>query len=151
MPTEAPRPSARVPLDDAAPASQWSAPHRVLELPLYAVAEWPLRAGRVQATRPPGAKVFVRLRYVVEGARPLTDFTARLLVHLFDPTCTNTPLVFSSAPLRTDGMGDGATTVSIRPEEVPASVRGAEHGFRLEVAHEGKVAYRTDCTAARID
>jgi hypothetical protein len=128
------------------PAGTGPLPDVLAEVSLQPVAQAPLAAGTVQAVRADGGSVYVRLRYVLRRALPMTELSVRLLVHPFDPTGTNRPFVFLAVPLGTDASGDGTTEVSVRHEEVPLSVRGAEHGLRWEVALSGEVVYRSDCT-----
>lgn len=92
-----------------------------------------------------------RERYVVDGGVPDGELEVRLLVHLFDPACSNRPLTFAATPLRTDGNGNGSAELAVRLEDVPAAVRGARHGARWEIRSGGEVLYRTECTQLEVD
>jgi hypothetical protein len=119
-------------------------------VPLSAINGWPLRSGFVERLPGSGRRVFARERYVLDGAVPDGELEVQLLVHLFDPTCSNRPVPFAATPLRTDAAGNGAAELAIRPEDVPPAVRGAAHGVRWEIRRGFVVLYRTDCTPLEI-
>lgn len=121
-----------------------------VQVPFAPLGRSSLRRGFVE--RLPGrGRVMARERYVVEGGVPDGELEVRLLVHLFDPTCSNRPLTFAATPLRTDGNGNGSAELAVRLEDVPAAVRGARHGARWEIRSGGEVLYRTDCTQLEVD
>lgn len=122
-----------------------------VELSLRPVGRVPLRAGLVQGVRAPVPTVYAQLRYLLEGALPDAELVVTLLVHPFDPTGTNSPLPFSAVALRTDAAGSGRAEVSVRREEVPLSVRGAEHGVRWQVTRGDELVYRSECAALTLD
>lgn len=111
----------------------------------------PLRSGFVENIHPNGPKVYARERYVLNGAAPNARYDVRLLVHLFDRTCSNAPVLFATTPLTTNRAGNGSAQLIIRPEDVPAAVRNATHGVRWEVVRAGAPAYRTACTSVTLD
>lgn len=114
-------------------------------------AGMPLRSGFVQNIHPNGSKVYAREQYVLNGAAPNAEYEVRLLVHLFDDTCSNAPVLFAATSLETNGVGNGAAQLVIRPEDVPPAVRDATHGVRWEVWRGGALAYRTACTSVALD
>lgn len=118
---------------------------------LEPVGNAPLRSGFVENIHPNGPKVYARERYVVNGARRNERYDVRLLVHLFDTTCSNTPVTFATTPLTTNRSGNGSAQLVIRPEDVPAAVRNATHGVRWEIVRDGNLAYRTACTSVTLD
>jgi hypothetical protein len=120
-------------------------------VPLWAINGWPLRSGFVERLPGCGRRVFARERYVLDGAVPDGDLEVQLLVHLFDPTCSNRPLLFAATPLRTNAAGNGAAELAVRLEDVPPAVRGASHGVRWEIRRGSVALYRTDCTPLEIN
>jgi hypothetical protein len=120
-------------------------------VPLSAINGWPLRGGFVERLPGSGWRVFARERYVLDGAVPDGELEVHLLVHLFDPTCSNRPVPFAATPLRTDAAGKGAAELAVRLEDVPTAVRGASHGVRWEIRGGSVVLYRTDCTPLEIN
>lgn len=88
---------------------------------------------------------------MLDGAAEDAELEVRLLVHLFDPTCSNVPVPFATPPLRTDGAGDGAAELVVRAEDVPTTVRRTRHGVRWEISSGGTVIYLTDCAPLAID
>jgi hypothetical protein len=120
-------------------------------VPFSALDGWPLRSGFVERLPGSGRRVFARERYVLDGAVPDGELEVRLLVHLFDPTCSNRPVPFAATPLRTDAAGNGTAELAVRLEDVPAAVRGAAHGVRWEIRRGSVALYRTDCTRLEID
>jgi len=118
---------------------------------LTPVAGAPLRSGFVENIHANGPKVYARERYVLNGASPNAEYEVRLLVHLFDDTCSNVPVLFAATPLETNGAGNGSAQLVIRPEDVPPAVRNATHGVHWEVWRGGTLAYRTACTAVTLD
>ncbi len=118
---------------------------------LSPVAGAPLRSGFVQNIHANGPKVYARERYVLNGAAPNAAYEVRLLVHLFDATCSNAPVLFGTTQLSTNGAGNGSAQLLIRPEDVPTAVRNATHGVRWEVWQGGTLAYRTACTSVELD
>lgn len=119
-------------------------------LPLARVNRAPLRAGRVETLEARSVGVFARARCAVQGAIPDAQLELRLLVHLFDPTCSSRPSQFASARFRTDSEGSGQADLSIRTEDVPAAVRNAAHGLRWEVARDDVSLYRTECASVEL-
>lgn len=111
----------------------------------------PLAGGSVERLPAASSRIFARERYLLEGAVAGAELEVRLLVHLFDPTCSNVPVPFASTPLRTDGLGGGAAELVVRPEDVPPAVRRQRHGVRWEIRSGGTVLYRTDCAPLAID
>ena len=111
----------------------------------------PLKSGFVQNIHPNGPKVFAHERYVLNGALPNAQYEVRLLVHLFDPTCSSAPVEFAKTPLATNRSGNGSADLVIRPEDVPSAVRNAKHGVHWEVLLDGALAYRTACTSVELD
>jgi hypothetical protein len=111
----------------------------------------PLRSGFVENIHGNGPKVYARERYVLNGASPNAAYEVRLLVHLFDGTCSNAPVVFGTTQLATNGAGNGAAQLVIRPEDVPPAVRNAIHGVHWEVWRGGTLVYRTACTSVTLD
>lgn len=95
--------------------------------------------------------VYARLRCVVRGGMADAELRARLLIHYFDPTCSNAPVELPSAVLRTNGAGDGTVDLVLRVEDVPAAVRGSTHGLRGEVLLGAETLYRTADVAVRLD
>lgn len=120
-------------------------------LPFGAVDGSPLRRGFVERLAAEGRSVFARERYVLEGAVPDQAFEVRLLVHLFDPTCSNKPVAFTSTRLVTDSVGDGSAGLTVRTEDVPPAVRGVRHGVRWEIRSGETVLYRTECTPLELN
>jgi len=118
---------------------------------LTPVAGAQLRSGFVQNIHANGPKVYARERYVLNGASPNANYEVRLLVHLFDDTCSNAPVVFGTTQLATNGAGNGTAQLLIRPEDVPPAVRNATHGVHWEVWQGGTLAYRTACTSVELD
>lgn len=121
-----------------------------VRVPFASLAGSPLRRGFVERLPGGGGRVLARERYVVDGAKPDGELEVRLLVHLFDPTCSNRPVTFATTRLRTDGAGNGSAELAVRLEDVPAAVRGARHGARWEIRSGGEVLYRTDCTPVEV-
>ena len=121
------------------------------EKQLSAVAGQPLRAGFVEQVQPHGPNHYARERYVLNGATANAAYEVRLLVHLFDATCSNAPLLFAATRLGTNGAGDGSAQLLVRPEDVPAAVRNATHGVQWEVWRDGTLAYRTARTSLTLD
>jgi hypothetical protein len=119
-------------------------------LSLAAVNGAPLREGRVESLEPGRASTIARARCVVEGAMPDEQLELRLLIHLFDPTCSSRPARFASTDLQTDEDGCGSVDLDIRVEDVPATARAAAHGLRWEVALDGVSVYRTSCTSVKL-
>ena len=119
-------------------------------LPLEPVAREPLGDGRVERVDPAGDGAYARARCVLRGAAPETRYELRLLVHPFDPTCSNAPLATAPTPLRTDDAGDAAADAVFRDEDVPAAFRGADHGIRWEVVRDGAPVYASGCAAVRL-
>lgn len=111
----------------------------------------PLRSGFVQNIHPNGPNVYARERYVLNGALPHQQYEVRLLVHLFDETCSNVPVLFAATGLGTNGAGNGTAQLVIRPEDVPPAVRNATHGVRWEVWRGATLAYKTACTSVTLD
>ena len=111
----------------------------------------PLQSGFVQNIHPNGPNVYARERYVLNGALAHQRYEVRLLVHLFDPTCSNAPTPFRSTALDTNASGNGSAQLLLRPEDVPAAVRNATHGVQWEVWRSGMLAYRTACTSVELD
>lgn len=111
----------------------------------------PLAGGSVERLPAASSRIFARERYLLEGAVAGAELEVRLLVHLFDPTCSNVPVPFASTPLRTDGSGDGTAELVVRTEDVPPAVRRQRHGVRWEIRSGGTVLYRTDCAPLAID
>src|ERR671914_1418007 len=62
----------------------------------------PLRSGFVENIHPNGPKVYARERYVLNGAAPNAEYDVRLLVYLFDETCSNAPVPFAATALVTN-------------------------------------------------
>jgi hypothetical protein len=118
---------------------------------LTPVAGAQLRSGFVENIHADGPKVYARERYVLNGASPNAAYEVRLLVHLFDDTCSNAPVLFAATQLATNGAGNGSAQLVIRPEDVPAAVRNATHGVHWEVWRGGTLAYRTACTSVELD
>jgi hypothetical protein len=118
---------------------------------LTPVAGAPLRSGFVQNIHANGPNVYARERYVLNGAAPSAQYEVRLLVHLFDDTCSNAPVLFGKTPLGTNAVGNGTAQLLIRPEDVPPAVRNATHGVHWEVWRGGTLAYRTACTSVTLD
>ena len=118
---------------------------------LTPVAGAPLRSGFVENIHANGPKVYARERYVLNGAAANAAYEVRLLVHLFDDTCSNAPVVFAATSLGTNGAGNGSAQLLIRPEDVPSAVRNATHGVHWEVWRSGTLAYRTACTSVELD
>lgn len=110
-----------------------------------------LTRGFVESGGETGAGVYARSRCVLEGARPNERYEVTLLVHPFDPTCSNVPARFASAPVVTDHAGDGRAELVIRSEDVPPAVRRASHGLRWIVVRGGRPVYQTDCTTVTLD
>ena len=110
----------------------------------------PLGDGFVGGDRPRKSGVFARRWCILERAEPDAAYELALLVHLFDPTCSNAPMRFAAVPLRTDTSGNGMALVEIRREDVPASVRGAIHGIRWTVSRDGELVYRSNCAAVTL-
>ena len=111
----------------------------------------PLKSGFVQNIHPNGPNVYARERYVLNGALANQRYEVRLLVHLFDATCSSTPVLFRSTALETNTAGNGSAQLLLRPEDVPAAVRNATHGVHWEVWRDGTLAYRTACTSVELD
>lgn len=120
-------------------------------VPFSAINGSLLRSGFVERLPRSGRRVFARERYVLDGAVPDRELEVQLLVHLFDPTCSNRPVTFGATPLRTDAAGNGAAELAVRLEDVPPAVRGATHGVRWEIRGGSVVLYRTDCTPLEIN
>ncbi len=118
---------------------------------LSPVGGQPLRSGFVENIHPNGPNNYARERYVLNGAAANTVYEVRLLVHLFDPTCSNAPALFAATPLGTNGAGNGSAQLLIRPEDVPPAVRNATHGVHWEVWRDGTLAYTTACTSVTLD
>ena len=125
--------------------------YRSEHVELSPVGGQPLRSGFVENIHPNGPTNYARERYVLNGAAANTAYEVRLLVHLFDPTCSNAPVTFASTRLETNRAGNGSAQLSIRPEDVPAAVRNATHGVHWEVWRDGTLAYRTACTSVTLD
>lgn len=121
------------------------------QVPFAPAGESPLRGGFVERLPAAGRSVFARERYVLDGALEDADLEVRLLVHLFDPTCSNVPVLFATTPLRTDASGYGAAELVVRAEDVPTTVRRTRHGVRWEIRGGSTVLYRTDCASLAID
>jgi hypothetical protein len=111
----------------------------------------PLRTGFVQNIHPNGPNVYARERYVLNGALANQRYEVRLLVHLFDASCSSTPVPFRSTALDTNGAGNGSAQLLLRPEDVPTAVRNATHGVHWEVWRDGTLAYKTACTSVTLD
>ena len=111
----------------------------------------PLQSGFVQNIHPNGPNVYARERYVLNGATANERYEVRLLVHLFDPTCSSTPVVFKATALETNASGNGSAQLVLRPEDVPGAVRNATHGVHWEVWRDGTLAYKTACTSVTLD
>jgi hypothetical protein len=135
----------------SASAAAADAAYHSEHMELSPVAGAPLRSGFVENIHPNGPKVYARERYVLNGAGRNAEYEVRLLVHLFDATCSNAPVLFSATGLATNGAGNGTAQLMIRPEDVPPAVRNATHGVRWEVWQGGRLAYRTACTSVTLD
>ena len=129
---------------------QSSAETTAVRVPFAPLGTSPLHRGFVERLRS-GGSVFARERYRLDGALADRELEVRLLVHLFDPTCSNRPLLFAATPLRTDGAGSGSAELSVRLEDVPAAVRGARHGARWEIRSGGEALYSTECTPLEVN
>ena len=121
------------------------------QIELRPVGGAPLRDGFVAPFGRADARVYARRRCVLRGALPGERYDVALLVHLFDPTCSNAPAVAARGALTTDAAGDGLVELAVRREDVPDAVRGASHGVRWEVRRDGEPAYRSDCAAVTLD
>ena len=111
----------------------------------------PLGDGFVGGDRPRKSGVYARRWCILEAAEPSSLYELVLLVHPFDPTCSNIPATFASATLRTDAHGNGMAVVEIRREDVPESTRRARHGVRWLVTRDGEPVYRTECASVVLD
>ena len=123
---------------------------RSQHLELSAVAGQPLRSGSVEGAEH-GPNDYACERYVLNGAAADAAYEVRVLVHLFDATCSNWPVLFAATRLGTNGAGDGSAQLLVRREDVPAAVRNATHGVHWEVWRDGTLAYRTACTSVTLD
>src|SRR4051812_12333318 len=92
---------------------------------LEPVGSAPLRTGFVENTHANGPAVYAQEIYILNGAAPNTDYEVHLVAYAFDPGCEGAPTDFGSAPLTTNGAGNGRAKRVFRPTDVPAGLRDA--------------------------
>lgn len=134
----------------AAPVAAADAVYHSQHIALSPVGGASLRSGFVENIHADGPQVYAHELYVLNGADPDTTYQVTVLLYPFDPSCSSDPVSIPTASFHTNAAGDGLGQAILRPEDVPAALRGATHGIRWEVAGGGST-YGTGCSSVTLD
>jgi hypothetical protein len=118
---------------------------------LHPVAAAPLRSGFVENIHPNGPNVFAHEQYVLNGARPATDYQVVLSIFPGDTSCTGAPpLVLTTATITTNSAGNGSADHVFTPSDA-AGLRGMTLGAIWRIERSGTADYATDCETVQLD
>jgi hypothetical protein len=115
-----------------------------------AVGGAPLRSGFVENIHPNGPNVFAHEQYVVNGAQPNTSYQVVLTIFPLDTTCSSSPIVITTATIRTNAAGNGVSSHVFTPTDA-AGLRGLTVGGMWTLTVNGSSAYRTGCETVILD
>ena len=119
-------------------------------LDLTPVGSAPLRSGFVENIKAQGPTVYAHELFVLNGASPLTTYTAVRNFFYLQPDCSGDAFVEPVTDLRTNAAGNARSDFVIRPADV-AGFEGLSGVYFSIVDAAGTVLYRTGCSAVTLD
>jgi hypothetical protein len=135
-------------LSPTAAAADATYPSQHIEL--HPVADAPLITGFVENIHANGPNVFAHEVYVLAGATPNTAYDVSIDVYVQDPSCSSTPITFTTATLTTSAGGSGKAEAFFSPEAA-AALRHATHGAVWTLSVDGTPVYQTGCSTIVLD
>lgn len=117
---------------------------------LHPVDDAPLATGFVENIHANGPRIYAHEVYVLVRALPSTEFTVSIDVFFRDPSCSSTPITFTTATLTTSAGGSGKAQAFFSPEDAGV-LRNATHGAVWTLSAGGTAIYQTDCSTIALD
>ena len=136
------------------PLAAADAVYHTEHLALTPVGGAPLRSGFVQNVKANGGQVYAHELFHLNGALANTTYRVTRNLFVFDPGCDD-PMGFVDhtqvGTITTNASGNGRDDLVVRPEAIPAALRG-EHGVQWTVTDpSGSIRYETACTTVTLD
>lgn len=125
--------------------------YRTQKYPLAAQGDAPLAKGSVINTHANGPVVYGQERYSLVGAEPSTSYQVVLTIYA-DLDCTTPALVFPTATLTTNRVGNGHAGATFYAQQVaPLVPVETTVAGEWTFTHGGEIQYRTGCQLIAVD
>jgi hypothetical protein len=133
-----------------APFATADSAYHTEHLALRPVGDAPLKSGWVTNIKAQGPMVYAHEVYVLNGALPNETYTVTNNFHYHSPDCADNDFPFDTAVMTTDPAGNAQADARFTPADV-AGFEGVSGVFWTMRDSEGRVVYRTECTAVTLD
>jgi hypothetical protein len=121
-----------------------------LHAELTPIGSAPLQNGFVNDVHTNGVVNGAHEIYHLAGAAPNATYQVTIQLYPLDPTCSTAPLVFPTAQVTTNGVGNGDGHFTF-PAGPPSPLAGSVSGIRWVLVGANGPAYETGCEPLTLD